>query len=93
MHAIALRHRLYKKRVKEAEEAGQDSNIIPVPSATDDPVDKCNITRSPDPTRAGFAFVELNDEELTTDCLCLDCMTSPPLFFVPAFKKKAFLTT
>eukprot|EP01061_Rhynchopus_euleeides_P017413 TRINITY_DN28960_c0_g1_i1.p1 TRINITY_DN28960_c0_g1~~TRINITY_DN28960_c0_g1_i1.p1 ORF type:complete len:574 (+),score=207.90 TRINITY_DN28960_c0_g1_i1:185-1723(+) len=76
MHATALRRKLYHKRVKSLEELGQDPSLVP---KLDDfsGMDRCTVTRSQDGVRADFAFVYLEDEDLTTECLVLDSKPCP----------------
>eukprot|EP00754_Rhynchopus_humris_P048719 Rhum_TRINITY_DN7963_c0_g1::Rhum_TRINITY_DN7963_c0_g1_i1::g.25461::m.25461/K12837/U2AF2; splicing factor U2AF 65 kDa subunit len=76
MHAMSLRHRLYKKRIKQAEELGHSSDIVPKVDDTVSPIANCSITRGDD-SRPGFAFLELFDEDLTTECLVLDAKPCP----------------
>eukprot|EP01064_Diplonema_japonicum_P035732 TRINITY_DN7829_c5_g1_i1.p1 TRINITY_DN7829_c5_g1~~TRINITY_DN7829_c5_g1_i1.p1 ORF type:complete len:597 (+),score=154.94 TRINITY_DN7829_c5_g1_i1:48-1793(+) len=79
MHAMAGRQKIYQNKIKIAQEMMCDTSTVPQPNEMVNPIVECNVTRSEDPARAGFAFVELNDEELTTECLRLDgkCVPLP----------------
>eukprot|EP01059_Diplonema_ambulator_P004579 TRINITY_DN14299_c0_g2_i2.p1 TRINITY_DN14299_c0_g2~~TRINITY_DN14299_c0_g2_i2.p1 ORF type:complete len:550 (+),score=181.79 TRINITY_DN14299_c0_g2_i2:213-1652(+) len=77
MHAMAGRQRIYQQKLKIAQEMLCDISTVPQPNDMVNPIVECNVTRSEDPNRSGFAFVELNDEELTTECLKLDGKACP----------------
>eukprot|EP00659_Diplonema_papillatum_P000855 gene855-1315_t len=72
MHATAIRRRAYQKKIKTAEDDMLDTVTIPKPNDLVNPIVNVEITRSEDPEKPGSAYVDLNDEDLTTDCLALD---------------------
>lgn len=76
LHAIDLRRKLYERRCREAQDAMKDPSTIPEPDAAANPVVEVHLTRG-DATRAGFAFVELDTDELATECLALDGTNLP----------------
>eukprot|EP01060_Flectonema_neradi_P018574 TRINITY_DN2543_c1_g1_i1.p1 TRINITY_DN2543_c1_g1~~TRINITY_DN2543_c1_g1_i1.p1 ORF type:complete len:590 (+),score=116.04 TRINITY_DN2543_c1_g1_i1:47-1816(+) len=77
MQASSMRQRVYQAKVRKAQEMMRDASSIPQPNDSINPVVECNVTRSDDATRPGFAFVELNDEDLCTECLSLDGRSCP----------------
>eukprot|EP01065_Artemidia_motanka_P035910 TRINITY_DN43813_c0_g1_i1.p1 TRINITY_DN43813_c0_g1~~TRINITY_DN43813_c0_g1_i1.p1 ORF type:complete len:592 (+),score=182.00 TRINITY_DN43813_c0_g1_i1:75-1850(+) len=76
MHGIALRRKLYEAAKRKAQDMMRDPSTIPAPMDAQNPVLDCALTRG-EAGKAGFAFVEMESEELTTECLSLDGKSCP----------------
>eukprot|EP00756_Hemistasia_phaeocysticola_P026393 Hpha_TRINITY_DN16058_c3_g2::TRINITY_DN16058_c3_g2_i4::g.120717::m.120717/K12837/U2AF2; splicing factor U2AF 65 kDa subunit len=75
LHGIHLRRKLYEAARRKLQDQMLDPNGVPAPDDSINPVSDVKITN--EAGKPGFAFVELESEELATECLSLDGKDTP----------------